>query len=151
MTKVTGVGLAVAVMMAVAGVRGLRAEGEQMPQGITGKVVKITGNLMPGPGPTGSAKTPLAVPVHIFKGKVRVFKKPDPEHPQLVKTLQAGKDGSFWTGLPPGEYTVVAEINGELYLNVQSFDGKHALWATVEVKEGVWATTLIEDTRGAAF
>ena len=124
-------------------------------QGVTGQVVKLKGNFMPTivsdngtPPPRRKNEAPLAVPVYVFKGKVPVFAKPDPKHPALVKIVQADQDGLFKVALPPGEYTVVAEINGQLYLN--SFDGQNN-WSTVQVKEGQWTPWPIRDTSEAAF
>ncbi len=121
-------------------------------QGVKGKVVKLTGNFMPTPDATpGGSRTPLAVPVHIFKGKVKTFQKPNPKHPQLVKIVNSGKDGDYRCVLPAGEYTVVAVIDGRLYLNAWSSDGKHRCWATVKVKAGEWTAWDIQDTSSAVF
>lgn len=119
--------------------------------GIEGEVVKLKGNFMPGPGSSGGVRAPLSVPVHVFHGRVRVFDVPDPLHPALHRTLQADAEGRFRCALPPGEYTVVAEIDGKLYLNIHTFDGKDAYWATVEVRKGGWTAVRIEDTTEAAF
>jgi len=141
-----GVG-AVAVLNTEGGER--QKEGAE---GIAGRVLKLSGNFMPDPGGgSGGLRQPLAVPVHVFRGKVKVFQRPDPKHPQLVRIVNSAKDGSYRSGLPPGEYTLVAEIDKRLYLNIQTFDGKHAYWATITVKAGQWATVNIEDTRSAAF
>jgi hypothetical protein len=120
-------------------------------QGVIGKVIKLSGNFMPGPGATGGSRAPLAVPVYIFKGKVKVFEKPAAEHPALVKKVQAGSDGSFSCPLAPGEYTLVAEVNGKMYLNLVTFEGKDTYWATVRVEEGQWKPYTIEESSGAAF
>ncbi len=119
------------------------------PQGIRGKVFKLTGNHMPGPGPrAGGATQPLSVPVHVFKGKIKPFARPNPKHPQLVKTVRSDAKGNYAVALEPGTYTVVAEIDGKLYLNHFSGDGS---WSTVMVKKDTWATWVIRDTSGAAF
>ena len=120
-------------------------------QGVAGTIVKLVGNFMPGPdGPKGTTM-PQAVPVHVFKGKVKVFQEPDPEHPAFVGTTQADEEGAFRIPLPPGDYTVVPEIDGKLQLNIQTFDGKHACWATVKVEAGKWTTFNVRDTSQAAF
>ena len=129
------------------------ADEKKAAQGIEGRVVKLKGNFMPGPGAgnRGGARTPLAVPVHVFKGKVEPFEKPDPDHEQLVKIVRADKKGRFKIGLEPGTYTVVAEIDGKMYLNLMQFvDGK-SVWGSVTVKKGQWTTMSIEDTSEAAF
>ena len=120
-------------------------------QGVSGKVVKLSGNFMPGPGPARGGRTPLSVPVHIFRGKVKTFEKPDPGHPALAKIVQADKDGNYRCSLPPGEYTVVAEIDGKLYLNLFTFDEKDPCWGTVQVVQGKWSSFNIEDTSSAVF
>ena len=125
------------------------------PQGVEGNVIKLKGNfepgyVMPGSGvePNKNSETPLAVPVHVFKGKLKALKKPDPKHPQLVKIVQADRKGRYKLPLPPGEYTVVAEIDGRLYLN--RLDG-HRNWDTVKVTAGKWAVWDIEDSSDASF
>lgn len=125
-------------------------------QGVRGKVLKLEGNFMPTitidgaePKPPRNQRvTPLQVPVFIFKGPVKVFEKPDDKHPALLHKLQTKVDGSYECGLPPGEYTVVAEIGGKLYLNAFNADG---CWSTVTVVEKQWKTWDIEDTSSAAF
>lgn len=121
------------------------------PQGIQGKVSKLKGDFMPrigSPEPGRNSTTPLAVPVHVFKGKLKAFEKPDPKHPALVKIVQSDKNGEYQLVLPPGEYTVVAEINGKLYLN--AFDGE-GRWSSVTVKADQWTRQIIDDTSEAAF
>ena len=121
-------------------------------QGLTGKVVKLVGNFMPGPGPRlGATRTPLSVPVHVFRGKVAPFLKPNRKHPQLVRVVQAGRDGAYRIALPPGEYTAVAEINGRMYLNIQAMGPGGPVWASVQVRAGKWTTFNIADTSKAAF
>jgi len=118
------------------------------PQGVRGRVLKLTGNFMPGPGPRGGNMQPLAVPVHIFKGALKPFAGPAKESPAFLATTQADAQGQYTVALPPGEYTVIAEIDGKLYLNIQQGDGS---WATVHVKPDQWLTWDIRDTSGAAF
>jgi hypothetical protein len=88
------------------------------------------------------------VPVHAFRGKLKPLAAPDPRHPSLVTVVKSGDDGSFEIALDPGEYTIVAEIGGKLYLN--SFDGDGS-WTTVTVKPGAFTDWTIEDTSEAAF
>ena len=122
---------------------------EQGEQGVQGRVLKLTGNFMPSiGGPPGGKTQPLAVPVHIFKGSLRPLAKPDPKHPALVTIVQADKDGRYRAALPPGTYTVVAEIDGKLYLNLFLGEGT---WGTVKVEKGKWIAWDIKDTSDAAF
>ncbi len=120
-------------------------------QGVTGKVVRLEGNFMPGPGASGGKRTPLAVPVCVFRGKIKVFQAPVSGHPALVKRVLAATDGSFRCPLEPGEYTVVAEIAEKMYLNTVSFDGKDAFWATLHVEKEKWTNWTIMETSAAAF
>ncbi len=121
-------------------------------EGVTGKVVKLKGNFMPGPGAAGGQRIPLSVPVHIFKGKVKPFKTPDRKHPQLVKVVQSAKDGSFKAALPPGVYTVVAEIKGKLHLNIYTVVRPEGMrWGTVTVEKDKWTPCNIDDASEAAY
>lgn len=118
-------------------------------QGIAGRVRKLTGNHMPSVGGPPSGKTqPLSVPVHVFKGAVKPFGKLAPGKPAPIATVRSAADGTYRIPLPQGEYTVVAEIDGKLYLNLYTGSGTSA---TVKVEKGKWATRNIDDTSGAAF
>ncbi len=147
--------LALSAVSALAG--GDPKPGATPGQGIAGHVVKLAGNFMPAPvlagtpPPAKGKRTPLAVPVHVFKGVVHVAQKPDPKHPQLVTTVIADADGAFKVPLAPGDYTVVAEIDGRLYLNLVTMGPGGACWATVNVEPGRWTACEIQDTRAAAF
>lgn len=123
----------------------------QGAQGVHGMVLKLTGNHMPGVAPArpaGGATRPLSVPVHVFKGALKPFAKPHQQRAALVKTARSDKRGNYRVPLPPGVYTVVAEIKGKLYLNLRRSDGN---WATITVHPGQWATWIIRDTSEAAF
>lgn len=127
------------------------------PQGIEGQVVALEGNFMPGPvvpgQRPGGTKKPLSVPVHVFRGKIEVRERPAPKHPALVAVVKSDAKGSFRVPLPPGEYTVVAEIGGKLYLNIFEFDAttRKSVWPTVNVEPKKWSRWVIEDTSNAAF
>jgi len=84
----------------------------------------------------------------VFKGTLKPHVKPNPTHPTLAKTVRSDKQGRYRVPLPPGVYTVVAEIKGKLYLNLHRSDGN---WATITVHPGQWATWNIRDTSEAAF
>ena len=132
-----------------------RADYNKLPtQGVKGRVSEVRGNMMPGPGAgkrRGGGK-PLAVPVHVFRGAVKVMKAPDPKHARLVKIVRADKDGQYRLPLPPGRYTAVAEIDGKLYLNSYSAPrGQPLAWTTVKVAEDDWISWDIQDSSKAAF
>ena len=129
----------------------------EQPQGIEVQVVALEGDFMPGPVVPGQlprgTKKPLSVPVHVFRGKIEVRERPDPKHPALLAVVKSDKEGKFRVPLPPGEYTVVADIGGKLYLNIFEFDaatGK-SVWPTVVVEPKKWSRWVIEDTSKAAF
>jgi hypothetical protein len=86
--------------------------------------------------------------VHVFRGRVKMFEKPDPRHPALCVVVRAAKEGKFRVPLEPGEYTVVAEIDGRMYLNDMTDAGE---WTPLKVEAGVWRDVCIEDTSEAAF
>ncbi len=110
-------------------------------QGVEGRVISIFQDMMPGPGPrAGPAVTALAVPVHVFWGKLVPLDKIDPKHPALVKVAQADQNGRFKVALPPGVYTVVAEIDSQLIGRRDAFGA----WVTVKVEPGKWSTLNIE-------
>lgn len=127
------------------------------PQGIDGQVVALEGNFMPGPVVPGrlpgGTKKPLSVPVHVFRGRIEVRERPDPKHPALVAVVKSDAQGKFRVPLPPGEYTVVAEIDGKLYLNIIEIDAstQKPVWPTVVVAPKKWSRWVIEDTSKAAF
>ena len=117
-------------------------------QGVTGKVLALRGDgkpvlgplkprLAPGLGGPPLKTGPLSVPVHVFRGPLKPFTKPNPKHPALVKTVRSDKQGNYRVALPPGVYTVVAEIRGKLHLTARRDDGH---WATVTVHPGTWST-----------
>ncbi len=128
------------------------------PQGVSGRVEALKGNFMPspsigGPAPNRGRGLPLAVPVHVFKGPVEPFDRLGPDRPKPLRTVQSNEKGVYRVALEPGEYTLVAEIKGRLYLNSFQFDAKtrKSSWTTVLVPKGKWVTWNIQDTSEAAF
>jgi hypothetical protein len=116
---------------------------------IEGRVIKLTGDFMPGPEATQGKRTPLAVPVHVFRGKLQPFAEPNAEHPQLVAIVQSDAAGTFSVTLPAaGTYTMIAVIDGKMYLN--TYDGEMN-WSSIEVKADAVATWIIEDSSAATF
>jgi hypothetical protein len=55
-------------------------------------------------------------------GRVEPFEKRGEKSPKPLKTVKANEKGEYEVPLPPGEYTVVAEIGGKLYLNLMRTD-----------------------------
>jgi hypothetical protein len=121
-------------------------------QGLHGKVVKMTGDFMPGPEPPSGTIRPLSVPVHIFRGKVTPFSRPNRNHPRLVKIVKSDSDGYFRCGMPPGEYAAVAEIDGQLHEGVLGSTPEHKwFWFTVVVEPDKWIRYDIQDHTEATF
>ena len=115
-------------------------------EGLRVKVVKLVGDFTINP-PTGQ-QVPELSPVHVFRGRVQPFETPDPKHPALIKIVQPDQEGRFEMSLPPGEYTLVLDIGGRLYLNNWLDDGS---WAITEVTAGKWTEYTIENVLEATF
>jgi hypothetical protein len=120
-------------------------------EGVDGVVIKLVGDFEPCslPCSTSGTTTPLSVPVHVFRGAHRVVEKLDPKDPALVQSVLADEKGFYQAELPPGVYTVIAEIDGKLYLN--AYQGGTDEWATVTVATGAWTEHSIDDDSQAAF
>lgn len=125
---------------------------------IRGRIIKRTGNQMPGIGmgvaQAANAAAASGAQVVVFKGgavKAADFKTLDDAKasPDFVTVVDTDSEGRYEvTGLEAGtKYTVVANIDGKLYLNL--YDSLNN-WASIEAKEGE-NTFDIEDTSGAFF
>lgn len=98
----------------------------EIKQGISGQVVFLSGNFMPGPGATGGKTEGVQRKIHLFKP----FKMPpvdggfyDKEKlGNPVDEFNSCPDGSFSRFLPDGEYSILVEEKGKLYAN--STDGE---------------------------
>jgi hypothetical protein len=121
-------------------------------QGVDGEVDRLVGDFQPcvAPCSTSGTTTPLAVPVHVFRGEHRVVTTLDPHDATLLRSVVADANGFYQVELDPGVYTVVAEIGGQLFSNELSGTTADA-WATVTVSLGAWTEHPIDDTRNAAF
>lgn len=86
--------------------------------------------------------------IHVFLGVRKAHKILDLSDPQLMASAMTNTDGECTIGVVPGEYTVVAEINGRLYLNSFDVDGH---WSTVKVKEGETTNHRIVDSSEAFY
>lgn len=115
-------------------------------QGLRVKVVKLVGDFTM--EPVTGRRLPECVPVHVFRGRVQPFEKPDAAHPALLQVVVPGADGRFALPLPPGEYTLVLELDGRLYLNNWLADG---CWAIAEVEARRWTDYSIENVLEAIF
>ncbi|MEX0718648.1 MAG: hypothetical protein WD066_18790 [Planctomycetaceae bacterium] len=120
----------------------------KLSQGVRLDVVKLVGSFLPGAEPDMGSREPHTVPVHVFRGRVEPFHKPNPKHPALVKIVKADRMGRIELPLPPGEYTAVLELDSGLYLNNWLEDGS---WAIFEVKPKEWTSYIVEDVTEAQF
>lgn len=127
-------------------------------QGITGKVVFKSGNMMPtfDKKPTSTGKTEsVAREVFIFKvvkmsdltSKTgdNFYEKPKTK---LVASVWTKKSGCFAVHLPEGEYSVFVKEKGKYYAN--SFDGDGKVFP-VKVTEGLASDIVFEINYAAAF
>ncbi len=122
-------------------------------QGIEGKVVRLSGNQMPGFGIERQEPEAIATAVWIFTGAI-AGESPHwsvsqaSQHPQWRATILSGDDGSFKVGLPPGDYTLFAQYETELYLN--AFSG-YGCYQTVQVKTGQMTTVELVNSEAATY
>lgn len=104
-------------------------------------------------GETGET-FPISVPVHIVLGPVEhVSSNPPPELHllPLELTVKSDSDGRFHAPLPPGTYTLFAEIDGALYLNCHELLPEGEKFCSVTVDELEFQEFNIQDTSEATF
>jgi formylglycine-generating enzyme required for sulfatase activity len=123
--------------------RGMRLlYGSGVPQqGVAGCVLSLKeGRAVP---------VPLSVPVYIFARFVPVSEgPPSQQRGALVKKLQSAADGTFRCPLSPGPYTVLAEIDGRTYPDIQMPTGpRSAGWPSLRIEGGVWEQCVITDRK----
>ncbi|SFC79582.1 hypothetical protein SAMN05421780_1103 [Flexibacter flexilis DSM 6793] len=125
-------------------------------QGVTGKVVFKSGNMMPtiDQKPTGKTES-VAREVFIFKvTKMNdLISKTDDnfyEKPKtkLVASVWTKKSGCFAVHLPEGEYSVFVKEKGKYYAN--SFDGDGKVFP-VKVTEGLASDIVFEINYAAVY
>lgn len=135
-------------------------------QGIAGSVWSLTGNHMPRPlekSPSAQAgsqphsqarRQPVQTNVWIFsgripsQGKLRLLVDQAKQHPRFLGQVRSNAKGEFSVGLPPGEYTLLAQYGSNLYLNSFLGDGSYA---TVKVKPGKITNTQLTNSERATF
>jgi hypothetical protein len=121
---------------------------------LSGKVEKWDGNFIPSrDAKAASSKIlPLKTKIYIFKGKIKSEGNPtlsfSPQVHKVYAVVNSDENGIFKVQLPPGEYTVFAEIDGKLYRN--SFDGVGNFSSTLVV-DGQSTEENITDSRNAVF
>lgn len=122
-------------------------------QGIEGRVLRMSGNQMPGLRSTHSAPEPVATTVWIFSGKIP---GQDPywpvsaahHHPHWHASVVSDTCGRFLIGLPSGEYTVFAQYDASLYLNAFA---SPRFYESVLVVEEQWTPVELINTEEATF
>ncbi|HEY9737391.1 MAG TPA: carboxypeptidase-like regulatory domain-containing protein [Trichocoleus sp.] len=123
-------------------------------QGIHGQVVRLSGNHMPGVGPSSGSREPVQTCLWIFSGSIPAAGNPywalseARNHPALVTQVASDADGRYSVSLPPGEYTVLAEYDDSLYLNQFSGSGH---FATVTVHPSQVSELNLHNTEAAYF
>jgi hypothetical protein len=130
-------------------------------QGIQGTVQRLSGDFMPRIGEPGIGDRslqrriePVQTTVWIFSGRIPSQGSPRwsvseaRQHPALLQQVETDANGQFAVSLPPGEYTVFAQYEDELYLNGFLGDGSYA---TVQVEPGQTIELLLENTEAAVF
>ncbi|MEA5572583.1 hypothetical protein [Calothrix sp. UHCC 0171] len=124
-------------------------------QGVSGTVVRVTGNQMPSVGENRqrSQPQPVKTDVWIFSGRIpakgtRIPVTEAKQNFQLVTQVKTDKNGKFFVKLPPGEYTIFAQYGSDLYLNSFLGDGS---FKTVQVTEGKMTETRLVNRETASF
>jgi hypothetical protein len=124
------------------------------PQGVTGTVFSSQGNQMPGNIARSSGLLPVQTKVWIFSDRVTSPGSPRwslekaRQHSNLVGWGLSDDEGNFSIGLPPGEYTLLAEYGQDLYLNSFLGDGSYA---SIQVHPLTVTEVQLANTDGAAF
>lgn len=122
--------------------------------GISGSVLWLEGNLMPGfsePGrPAGAAGKPVRRKIYIYELIARQQATPSPTaggalfgsiDGRLVKKVSAGADGRFRVHLPPGRYSLFTAERDGFFCNMSDADDH---LCPVEVYSGQFTEVRIE-------
>lgn len=96
--------------------------------GVRGRVLRVGGN---------PAVVPLKVPVHVFKGQPTwETANGQPKYDRIALSSMSDSEGRFAIDLPPGEYTMMIELDGVLWGNaLKTKDGKYP---SFKIKEDAW-------------
>ena len=132
---------------------------QQIPsqsQGVSGVVLYLTGNQIPSNEAfeLRSAPQPLSTKVWIFSGKIKAPGSPywaleeAKLNPSLIGWILSDSNGRFKVGLPPGEYTILAQYDSYLYLNQFLGNGNYA---PVQVTANQITEVQLVNTQNAAF
>lgn len=124
-------------------------------EGVSGFVVRLQGNQMPtlGSNRLRIEPEPISTDVWVFSGRIqgkgpRWAVSEASQNPNLVKRVRSDAQGKFFVSLLPGEYTLFAQYDSDLYLNSFLGDGSYA---SVQVIAGKVTQTRLLNTERAAF
>jgi hypothetical protein len=127
----------------------------QSGQGIAGKIFRLSGDQMPTIDGSAGRKNPevIQTTVWIFSGRIPASGTKWPilqaqKHPNLIGQIYSDNEGKFFTELPSGEYTLLAQDGSDLYLNAFLGDGSYA---TVRVEKGQVTPMELVNTENAFF
>lgn len=143
------------ILMSFANSTSIPSQSLPRSQGISGTVLRLSGDHQPTVDKIISRRKtePIKTNVWIFAGRIPASGTHWPVaqaqgHPQLIKQIGSDDQGTFFVELPPGEYTLLAEYDDNLYLN--SFLGDGA-YGTVQVKAGEVVSIQLINTEKAYF
>jgi len=115
---------------------------QQQSQGIRGTVVRLSGDQMPTVGDSTTRTNPpqpVQTTIWVFSGRIPSNSSPNwsvkeaSQHANLLNKVTSDSEGNFLVKLPPGEYTIFAQYESNLYLNSFLGDGSYE---SVQVNEG---------------
>jgi len=117
--------------------KGIVTKSEMIKQGITGKVIWVEGNQMPGMNKKNDNALqgkPVVREIHIYKlVNIRDTESENAFFSQvkgnLVKKVSSDKTGIFQAALPIGEYSIFIKEGEHLYANI--FDGNNNVFPVV--------------------
>jgi hypothetical protein len=127
----------------------------QSKQGISGTILRLSGDQMPTIDTTSlrTKPEPIKTTIWIFSGRIPAQGTNWPvaqaqKHPHLIKQISSDSQGNFLVELPSGEYTLLAQYDDNLYLNNFLGDGSYG---TVQVTNGQIVNIQLINTEKAYF
>jgi hypothetical protein len=122
-------------------------------QGISGRVLWIEGNQMPGPDRKKTAPKPIERELQIYEPvKLSETKRVNGFYTEIaanpVVTVKSSTNGTFHVALPPGKYSVFVKEPDGLFANLLDGDGYINV---IEVKTHKFTEIIIEVNYKAAF
>jgi hypothetical protein len=122
-------------------------------QGITGKVIWVTGNQMPGPGVQRTAPEGIRRTIWIYEAtrteqaeQTGAFFKN--VSTRLIRKVKSRRNGTFRVKLPPGRYTLFVQEKNGLFAN--QWDGNGCIQCVAVVARN-WTTCEIRVDYTAAY